>query len=72
MQLQTEICSKSNDPKKETVIDYNVGFDPKIWVQWLELFNLKPSNPVLEAVNDINSNNNILTKHPRLKQSKVS
>lgn len=68
--LATEQCNGYNDPQKESVVDYNVGFDPKIWVQWLDLCNLKPSGPVAEAVSDIQKDN-FLVKHRKLEQSEV-
>lgn len=71
MLLQTGQCDKLNNPKEETVMDYNVGFDPKIWVQWLELFNLKPSRPVVDAVTETKPENNFLAKHRKLTQSEV-
>ena len=71
MQLQTDECSKWNKEHAETVIDYNLGFAPKIWKQWLELLKLSPMKPIVDAITDAEPANNFLSKHPKLKQSEV-
>lgn len=63
--------SNTDHSKKEPHSGFNVGFELNIWKQWCELLNRKPSSPVMEAADMMNSKEkNFMIKHSKLKYTK--
>ena len=57
----------ASDGKKVAHSGFNMGFELNFWQKWCQLLSRKPSGPVIEATKMMNSEDNFMKKHSKLR-----